>query len=77
MQPAENRRRADATTGGQLVSVWTQRNRGFGRLRNSGPQRGVRAAAVIVAYELFDYPPEVSLVDRDEVVEALPADRAN
>ena len=37
----------------------------------------MRATAIVVAYELFDDQPEVPLVERDEVVEALAADRAN
>lgn len=77
MQAAENRHRSDAISGGQLVAVWTRRNRGLGRLRNSGAQGGVRAAAIVVACELFDGAPGVPFVERDEIVEALPADRAN
>jgi hypothetical protein len=37
----------------------------------------VRPTAIIVAREFFDDPPEVALVDRDEVVKALPADGAD
>jgi hypothetical protein len=37
----------------------------------------MRPTPVIVACEFFDDAPEVPLVDRDEVIEALPANRAD
>jgi hypothetical protein len=37
----------------------------------------VRTAAIVMAYEFSDDPPEVPLVDRDQVVEALPSDGAD
>jgi hypothetical protein len=54
MQPAKNGRRADAITGGQPVSVWTQRSLGFGRFRNSGSHRGVRAVRMVKGEKLAE-----------------------
>jgi len=77
VQPTEDRSRSDKIARGKLVTVRTRRNAGLGRFRNSGSQRAMRPAPIVVADEFSDDPPEVPLVDRDEIIEALPADRTD
>jgi len=56
VQATEDRSRSDKIASGKLVTVRTRRNPGLGRLRNSGSQRAMRPAPIVVADEFSDDP---------------------
>ena len=59
------------------MPIRADRNIGLGRFRNSWPQRGMRAAAVVMAHELRDDHLQMPLVDGDQEVEALSTNRSD
>ena len=73
MQSAENSRRFDDVSRGDLVPVGAGRNLCPGGLWNSWPERRVWTAPIVVDDELRDNPLEVPLAKWDEIVEALTA----
>jgi hypothetical protein len=51
------------------------RSFGLRWLRDSWTRRGVRSAPIVVGCEFVDGQLQVAFIDRDQVVEALPANR--
>ena len=77
MQSAENSRRFDDAPRGELVPVGAGRSLCLGGLRNSRPECRMRAAPIVVNDELRDNPLQVPIAKRNQVVQALAANRAH
>jgi hypothetical protein len=76
MQATQNRSGGHAVILGQLVTVWTGRNLGLDRFRNSRSERGMRSTTIVVADELSKDSLEVTLTQPNDPNEAISADGA-
>ena len=77
MQATQHRRSSNAVTGGKLVSMNTGRSLGLNRLRNARSQRRVWPAAIVVAPIFKNNSAQVPLAQRNDVIQAIAAKRAN
>lgn len=64
-------------TCGKLVSMCASRNRGLDGFRNAWPECGVGTSAIEVDNELVKNPPDVQLIERDQVIETFSSYRAD
>ena len=77
MQTAEHRSRIDAIPSSKHVPPDAGRNLGLRRFRNSRSQRRVRPSAIVVGHEFGDDRLQMTFVERNQVIQALPPNCSN